>query len=281
MSAGIRQQARGALVRAARRARDAHRERGFQSLLRADPRAGELLLSPHLDDAVLDCWELLDGSGELQVVNVFAGVPNRGNVAAWDAITGARDSGERVRERIEEDRRALALTSRGGEYLPFLDAQYRRGRGAPSVLDLDRAVAGVIARVARVYAPAGIGGHPDHLLTRRYATLLAAAGVPVSLYAELPYCVRHGWPAWVDGSRADPLRDVDAFWAEQLAGVAGMPSLRDARVVRLDDRAAAAKLAAMRCYASQLPALDFAAHGVLSDPAIHRFEVRWELSLAV
>lgn len=277
MSADVRRQARDALGRAARRARERYRERSFESRLRADPEADALLLSPHLDDAVLDCWELLSGPGGLRVLNVFAGVPASGSLASWDAITGARDSAERVHERIEEDRRALATVSRTAAYLPFPDAQYRRPGGAPSLVELDRAVANVAARASRVHAPAGIGGHPDHLLTRRYAILLAAAGMPVSLYAELPYCVRHGWPAWVDGSQADPLRDVDAFWAEQLDGVDAMPPLRGAHVVRLDDRATAAKLDAMRCYATQLPALDFAARGALSDPAIHRFEVRWEL----
>ena len=57
-----------------------------------------------------------------------------------------------------------------------------------------------------------------------------------------------------------------------------MPVLRSARVERLDDQRAAAKLEAMRCYATQLPALDYGAGGVLVDPAIHRFEVSWELT---
>jgi hypothetical protein len=59
-----------------------------------------------------------------------------------------------------------------------------------------------------------------------------------------------------------------------------MPALRSAHVERLDDAAAAAKLEAMRCYATQLPALEYGARGLLADAEIHRDEVRWELAPA-
>ncbi len=41
------------------------------------------ILSPHLDDAVLSCWHLLEQPGELIVINVFAGVPEDGGRLAW------------------------------------------------------------------------------------------------------------------------------------------------------------------------------------------------------
>ena len=51
--------------------------------------------------------------------------------AWWDRYTGATNSLERVRERIEEDRRALALAGRTAVYLDLLDAQYRRAARSP------------------------------------------------------------------------------------------------------------------------------------------------------
>lgn len=236
-----------------------------------------MLLSPHWDDAVLDCWGALSERGALRVVNVFAGVPSAGGPAPWDAITGARDSAERARERIAEDALALGRAGRKPVNLPFLDAQYRRAGGAPRLDALDSAVAGVVSGVARVYAPAGLGGHPDHLLVRRYARLLLRAGLPVTLYAELPYCVLHGWPHWVDGAEPDPYRNVDAFWRTFLDGVPELGELRSARVRRLDDGAAAAKLEALRRYRTQMACIDYGAGRVLADPEIHRFEVAWEL----
>ena len=243
--------------------------------------AGTLLLSPHLDDAVLDCWRELASQEPVRVVNLFAGVPPAGTpVPLWDRITGASDSSARMRERLAEDARAIALAGREPLNLPFLDAQYpRTARPAPA--DLDRELAARLAgeRFARVLAPAAIGGHPDHLLARRYARVLARAGFAVALYAELPYCVAHGWPGWVDGRSEDRCRDVDPFWSSFLAGVPELGRLRAARVVRLDDAAAAAKLEAMRCYRTQLPALSAGARGLLEDPEIHRWEVSWQLGV--
>jgi hypothetical protein len=85
-----------------------------------------VVLSPHLDDAVLSCWHVLTAPGEVRVMTVFAGVPTEMTAPAWwDRYTGATDSAERVRERIEEDRRALALAGRMAVNLSFLDEQYR------------------------------------------------------------------------------------------------------------------------------------------------------------
>ncbi|MCG8295102.1 PIG-L deacetylase family protein [Pseudomonas entomophila] len=43
------------------------------------------------------------------------------------------------------------------------------------------------ARPARVYAPLGIGGHVDHLLTRRAAQRVFADVCPLLFYEDLPY----------------------------------------------------------------------------------------------
>jgi hypothetical protein len=267
------------VVRRLRTLRASYEEDRFRTRLHLDAHAPELVLSPHWDDAVLNCWDVLTGGREVNVVNVFAGVPAPGRLAPWDAITGAADSAARARERIAEDARALARARRAPVNLPFLDAQYRPPPPPPGLDELDRALCAAVASASRVHIPAGVGGHVDHLLVRRYGRMLLRAGLPVTLYAELPYCVLHGWPHWVDGTEPDPHRDVDVFWLQFLEGVPELRALRSARVVRLDDAAAVAKLAAMRCYETQLPGLDFGAGRVLSDPAVYRFEVGWELGL--
>src|SRR4029079_17519174 len=88
-------------------------ERALNASLRVDPSAGELVLSPHLDDAVLDCWSVLASDRDVSVVNIFAGVPENMGVTLWDSITGARDSAERVLERIAEDGAAVIESQRG------------------------------------------------------------------------------------------------------------------------------------------------------------------------
>ncbi len=247
----------------------------FRPRLRVDSAAPELLLSPHWDDAVLDCWGLLTSRRELDVVNVFAGIPVRARAGVWEATTGARDCGERARRRLEEDTRALALAGRTPVNVDLLDAQYRRQEAGGVALDeLDRAISTAAPRAARVHVPAGIGAHLDHLLVRRYGRMLARAGMPVTLYAELPYCTFHGWPSWVDGAEPDRTRNVDAYWESFLAEVAEMPPLRSGAVCHLDADAAAAKLAAIDCYRTSL---NYAARQLLADPAFHAYEVSWEL----
>ena len=109
-----------------------------------------VILSPHLDDAVLSCWHVLTQPGEVEVVTVFAGVP-RGLTAPawWDQYTGAADSAARVRERIEEDRRALAVAGRAATNLGFLDEQYRNG--APDLAPLTEQIEPLLPAGARIY----------------------------------------------------------------------------------------------------------------------------------
>jgi LmbE family N-acetylglucosaminyl deacetylase len=265
------------VYRSANQARERREAESFRTRMRFDPGAPELLLSPHWDDAVLDCWSVLAAEPEVTVANLFAGTPASGRLTEWDAITGAGDSAQRAAERRAEDARALQVAGREPLNLALLDAQYRPAGTAPGLQDIDSVLGDLVTSASRVYAPAGIGSHADHVLARTYARMLCRAGFPVTLYAELPYCVRHGWPAWVDGGEPDPFRDVEAFWRPFLAQIPELGPVRGGRVERLDDRAAAGKLEAMRCYRTQLPALDYAAAGALLERRVYGFELFWEL----
>lgn len=243
-------------------------------MLRHDPDGPELVLSPHFDDAVLSCFGVLAGEREAAVVNVFAGLPAAGARGPWEALAGLEDSRARARARAQEDARALALAGREPLNVQLPEAGARRGTGPPDAGALERALGEVVGSAARVHAPAGIGAHADHLLVRSYALSLRAQGMPVELYAELPYCVMHGWPEWVAGAQAPRGGDVDAYWASYLEGVRGMPALREGRVRRLRDGAAAAKAQAIACYELSL---SLAFRTLLSEPGVYGLEVSWEL----
>jgi hypothetical protein len=256
--------------------RKARQETDFHTQLSADSAAPALLLSPHCDDAVLDCWSLLESDRDLAVVNLFAGIPPRGQAGVWEALMGVSDSAERVRERMAEDARALDRAGRKPVNLSLLDAQFRgQAQAAPSMREIDDALAAAVRQASQVYAPAGIGSHRDHVLTRRYARMLLRAGLPVTLYAELPYCTFHGWPSWVDGSEPAPNRNVDAYWGLALEGVPEMPALQSAEIVRLDGPAALAKGEAVMCYEASL---NYGVRHLMADPAFGGFEVRWALA---
>jgi hypothetical protein len=250
------------------------RNRGFRTALRHDPAAPAVLLSPHLDDAVLDCWSVLTGPGAVRVVNVFAAVPAPGPRGHFERLAGARDSAAHMRRRIAEDREALARAGRSPVNLGFHALAHRGGRPEPSFAQIDAALRAHVGATSRVYAPAGLGAaHPDHELIRCYALTLARQRLPVRLYADLPYCTVYGWPAWVTGGEPDPHLDVDAYWSASGGGAYCAPTAAD--VVRLGGPDAAAKLAAMRVYRVEFSVLDRGPIGQLSNPAIHGFEVFW------
>jgi LmbE family N-acetylglucosaminyl deacetylase len=156
-----------------------------------------LVLSPHLDDAVLSCpvylQRLVRDGVEVRVVTVFT-------------------QGEPLhRTRRAEDRRALAELGGAATHLGFLDAPFRspqysgfcgivfgRAREYPSTV---RLVAERIARLTArwqpvsVIAPLAVGNHVDHRVVRD----AALAGVPpgqLLFYEDRPYAfiraqVRH------------------------------------------------------------------------------------------
>jgi hypothetical protein len=252
------------------------RNRRFRTRLRHDGAGPALLLSPHLDDAILDCWSILTDPGPVRVVNVMAGEPRAGTVAHHERLAGASDSAAHVRQRVAEDREALRRAGRTPINLGFLPLSHRRGRPEPSFGKLESALEASVPRPSCVYAPAALGTvHPDHALVRAYALTLARQGLPTRLYADLPYCAVYGWPAWVTGEPADPCLDVNAYWRDSLDGAAAVCTRARAEVVRLPPAQAAAKLAAMRAYRAEFSVLDRGPVGQLSNPAIHGFEVFW------
>jgi hypothetical protein len=235
------------------------------------------ILSPHLDDAVLSCWHLLAQPGDVIVINVFAGVPaSRGALAWWDQLTGAKDSGQRVRERVEEDREALAHAGRKPVNLAFLDEQYRDAEQplAPLAAQIEgRLVPGV-----HVYAPAAFGGHADHALVRAAALELRKRGFAVSLYADLPHATLHGWPAWVTGAGTGASPDLAAaLWDRTLAETRVSPATMPREVHELDPHRHARKLEAVRAYVTQLQGLVEFVGRPLTNRETLGYEVVWKL----
>jgi LmbE family N-acetylglucosaminyl deacetylase len=231
--------------------------------------ADVLVLSPHLDDAVLSCWHLLDSIDDVLVVNVFTGLPPAGTpVTRWDRITGATDARVRVEERLREDREALGLVRKESVGLDFVEGQY--GARHPSPQEIAAAVEPLEGHVV---APAGIGGHSEHELVRDAALRL---GRTTSFYADLPYATAFGWPAWVPGVERDAYLDVDADWEEWIAPLPATGY--EPRVVELSDEQQLRKIAAMRTYRTQFPALEAGAARRLTHPDLIAFELIWDPS---
>lgn len=237
-----------------------------------------VVLSPHLDDAVLSAWSAVAGMREIVVVNVFAGVPDPCPATPWDRLAGASDSQSLMLSRLAEDVDALALAGRTPVSLPFLDHQYRDAE--PNPLEIEAMLSECVPAASAVHAPAGIGGHRDHVIVRDLAVDIArTAGLAVVLYAELPYAVRKGWPAWVTGADRDPHLDLELDWEPALAAAPVPSGALCARVRNLDARQAAAKRRAMKRYRTQFPLLNCGPIGLLEHPRVLPFEVEWTVDL--
>lgn len=163
-----------------------------------------VIVSPHLDDAVLSLGRFLSGRPDVIVVTVLAGVPGGAwveEVSGFDATCGFDSSAEAIAERRGEDLRALRSLSAVPVWLPDLDSQY-----LASPVDLsafshwlrDDLPAGCDL----VCVPLGIK-HPDHVAVSRLIRDSGAihrwrdAGVTVAVYEELP-----GYVLWPDERQA-------------------------------------------------------------------------------
>lgn len=161
--------------------------------------APTVVLSPHVDDAVLSVWSVVGDAGDAAVVNVFAGVPEDGPPPRWDRLAGATSRKAHMEARLDEDLAALALAGRTAAYLPFLDRHYRSD-GPPGQDEVERAVEAVVPAASLLYAPAGIGTHEDHVLVRDAA--LDVAGDSGFRFGSMPSCRTRSAMAGPRGSPA-------------------------------------------------------------------------------
>lgn len=259
------------------------------------PREPCVILSPHLDDAVLSVWHLLASDDVIRVVTVFAGVPEDSFVTALDRARGATESAELVRRRRADDRAALALAGREPVHADLLDVDYRAFRvprlreaierdparfiplvaSAPEVAipaeELERTL-GSLLDGAVVYAPLGIGAHPDHRDVARLGLRLAEHGRAVRLYADVPYLVRHGAPTWL-GATENPAADVQVERA--FAALPAAPEAFERRVVELPPEQTETKMAAFARYETELALLDADFGGAVTDRGAMRLEAYW------
>jgi LmbE family N-acetylglucosaminyl deacetylase len=222
-----------------------------------------VVVSPHLDDAVLGCSYLLAAHPGSTVVTVFAGRPPSYPVPMerWDALCGFVEGDEVHVARRAEDAAALAVLDATPVWLDFVEHSYLERAdwvGADEVIDVVEATVRGLEPTA-VFAPFGLG-NPDHDVTHEAAMLLRE---------RLPD------PAW--------------FCFED-TGYKHIPGLLAWRISRLFRRGVwptpaavpidvdhARKSAAVACYPSQLRALeaDWRLGAKLAAPAPEQY---WRLA---
>lgn len=197
-----------------------------------------VIVSPHLDDAVLGNGQLMAGRPDCVVLTCFTSCPTPQVLTSFDKNCGFKSSGQAVKGRAAEDDQALAKLSARPVRLDFADGQYG------VAVDVDT-LAGAIADAVEasgadaMVVPLGIA-HPDHRLVAEACERVfkAASWLHGWIYEELPSRVL--WPDQVP-ERLD-------WWRAQ-----GWQLELDFIGTGAVDH----KAAALRCYASQLWALDW------------------------
>jgi LmbE family N-acetylglucosaminyl deacetylase len=158
----------------------------------ADLAGRVVVVSPHLDDAVLSCGELISRLEDCVVLTVFAGSPPSWKIhREWDNDDcGFAEGTDVVAARVREDDNALGSLGAAAARLTFLDEQYREPRVDPAQEELGAEIAASIDRIdaATALMPLGLG-HKDHHLTAAGCRHAALNGRHLEWFAylDIPY----------------------------------------------------------------------------------------------
>jgi LmbE family N-acetylglucosaminyl deacetylase len=216
-----------------------------------------LVISPHLDDAILSAGQFIAGRPDCVVATVFAGTPpTQAVLTSYDDKCGFKSATEAMEARRAEDLEAMSVLQAKAQHLGFVDSQYG---GKLKVTTLVRQLGELVDELDPefVLAPLGLV-HPDHV-TVRDAVLEAMRGreAPLWCYEDLPARVQR------PDSVVEALDVLMAAGHEPELGFIGTGPM-------------ATKLDALWCYRSQMGLPEFAnRHEMLVG---ERF---WHLSKAV
>jgi LmbE family N-acetylglucosaminyl deacetylase len=149
-----------------------------------------LLISPHLDDAVLSCGQLISTRRGSTIVTVLAGFP-LGAHAGWSAqTTGLPIAKDANLKRREEDQRASLVLGAQTVWGAFLAREYESVASASErAREVQEFIAAAVAAsdARSIFLPLGVT-HPDHV-TVSDAALFAVRDSKMEsyIYMDMPY----------------------------------------------------------------------------------------------
>jgi len=168
------------------------------------------ILSPHFDDGVLSCGELIkrnvNGFRDTTLITVFGGYPHKNDLssAARQYHSNCFLSDDAMEYRRNEDKNACDYLGCKFKHLDYYECLYRKDKNGrqiyPHLSDiyhlaeaddeyctlLERELLDVLEQYTIVYAPLGIGGHADHILLSKVIKRIAQ-GKNVYFYEDVPY----------------------------------------------------------------------------------------------
>jgi LmbE family N-acetylglucosaminyl deacetylase len=152
-----------------------------------------VVLSPHLDDAVLSIGAHIHEQARLgtrvRAVTVFANDPAASDPPGeWDLLCGFASAAAAARVRRDEDARACAIVGAEPEWLAFADESYGRPPDPDAVWE---SMLPLIADSDLLLVPGFPLRHSDHAwLTRLVVDRRTELAPALGFYAEQPYARR-------------------------------------------------------------------------------------------
>lgn len=195
------------------------------------------VISPHLDDGVFACGQLLARHPGAVVITAFAGrPPSYEPMTEWDTSAGFHPGHDVIALRRTEDRSALEILGAQPNWLDFCDSQYGHTPSPEMLADALEATITSLEAPA-VYIPLGLF-HSDHKLAHA---------------AMLPVARRHPDIAWFAYEDA-MYRCIPGLLQERLDELR-CECIDAGRAVRSSDEGHERKRRAIEQYRSQLRAL--------------------------
>lgn len=166
---------------------------GFTQLGPLANRQKLVAVSPHLDDAVLGCADLVAAHPGAIVVTVIAGRPGPHEVTDWDRRCGFGPNDDVIGARRDEDAAAVRMLGAVPMWLDFLDRQYMSDWSSPKPADVAAALRPLAATADLVASPLGML-HPDHVAVAEACFNVARAMPDVRwvVYEDAIYRATHG-----------------------------------------------------------------------------------------
>ena len=169
------------------------------------PRVGELdrvvVVSPHLDDAVLGCSQLLASVPGSTVVTVFAGNPPAypEPMRPWDVNSGFAPGDDVMETRRKEDHAALTVLDASPVHLDFVEYSYNPGDRPTPPEEIAPRLAETLRTLepTLVCAPFGLA-NPDHDVVHRACMLVRDEYPDASWWCYEDFGYKHipGMLAW-------------------------------------------------------------------------------------
>ena len=168
------------------------------------------IISPHLDDGVLSCGELIRkniiNNIQTTLITIFTGtpLPNELSYAAKQYHSNCFLSDDAMEYRKQEDIKACDYLGCGYLHLNYYECLYRKDENGKSIYPdlsdiyhyekaddrycemLERDLSVILNQYDKIYAPIGIGKHADHLLVRQAINRILIER-QVFFYEEVPY----------------------------------------------------------------------------------------------